>query len=124
MVWWEMSPIPDRAAAPPGREIPDSFACPLDGFRRPAMTLRSVVFPAPLGPNRARHSPSRREKDTPATARLAPKFRVSPATSRSRCAVRGLVAVICLELATLARGAQNGVSFRARLSLDAQRQDE
>src|SRR5688500_15020594 len=111
MVWWEISPMRDRTVDPPGSEIPESIATPADGFSKPARTLRSVVFPAPLGPNNARHSPSPSENETPATARLVPKFRLRPATSNSCCAVRGPDAVMCLELATLAREAQNGVSF-------------
>src|SRR5688500_1208628 len=118
MVWCEMRPMRERAGAPPGREIPEIRALPAEGLSRPARTRSRVVLPAPLGPKSARHSPALSENETLATAFLAPNDRPSPATS-SRGAAARVAAVMCLELATLARGAQNAVSFRARPSADA-----
>src|SRR6476661_6337185 len=81
MVWCEIRPTRERAAEPPGSKIPARRALPADGLRRPARTRRRVVFPAPLGPKTARHSPARIEKVTPASALVGPKARASPDAS-------------------------------------------
>src|SRR4051812_9887663 len=111
-----MRPIRDRASAPPGSAIPEPRALPLVGLRRPASTRSRVVLPAPLGPNTARHSPAASEKETPATARRAPKVRVRSLTSTigtvAGVASREIFEDIRLELATLAGAAQNAVSLR------------
>src|SRR3954471_886525 len=118
MVWCEIRPIRDRARAPPGSAIPETRALPLVGLRRPASTRSRVVFPAPLGPNTARHSPAATEKETPATARRAPKLRARSLTSTIGAAAgvasRDIFEDIRLELATLAGAAQNAVSLRLR----------
>src|SRR6476646_7318481 len=116
MVLWEISPIRERASAPPGSWIPETRALPVVGLRRPARILRRVVFPAPFGPNTARHSPAPSEKETPATARRRPKSRVRSLTSTIGTP-GGVASVetfedIRLELATLAGVAQNAVSLR------------
>src|SRR2546423_14363144 len=111
MVWCEISPTRDRAIAPPGRLTPEIRAFPEVGLSRPANTRSSVVFPAPLGPKTARHSPGARENVTPASAWRAPKTRVSSATSTMAGPLDEIVEDIRLELATLARTAQNAVSL-------------
>src|SRR4051812_18193428 len=118
MVWWEMSPILERASAPPGREIPETRALPAVGFSRPARTRNRGVFPAPFGPNTARHSPAASENETPDTARPGPNARASSLTSTmgTPAGVASLETFedIRLELATLAVAAQNAVSLRLR----------
>src|SRR5215475_10727915 len=44
------------------------------------MRLKSVVFPAPFGPMRARRSPARTSSPTPFTARRPPKSLVTPSS--------------------------------------------
>ena len=44
--------------------VPERTIRPFCGFRRPAITFRSVVFPAPLGPLRQTHSPFSAAKET------------------------------------------------------------
>src|SRR5215212_8958519 len=118
MVWCEISPIPERANAPPGSLMPETRALPDVGLSKPASTRSNVVFPAPFGPNRARHSPAASENDTPATALRGPNVRVRSFTSTIGPA--GVFAslefldVIRLELATLAGAAQNDVSLLLR----------
>src|SRR4051794_4101234 len=107
MVWCEINPTLPRASAPPGSVIPDTLASPDDGFSRPARTRKSVVFPAPFGPKIARHSPTASEKDTPATALRLPKNLVSSWTSTMGDESAEAKEDIRLELATLARRAQN-----------------
>src|SRR5258706_16348715 len=111
-----MSPIRDRARGPPGRVIPDTRALPDVCLSKPARTRRSVVFPAPFGPNSARQSPGASEKVTPATARVDPNSRTSCPTSTIDGADGSgeFANDIRLELATLAREAQNAVSLRLR----------
>src|SRR5688500_5098302 len=119
-----MSPTRDRASEPPGRAIPPSRALPDVGFSSPASTRRSVVFPAPFGPKTARQSPGASEKVTPATAVRDPNERVSSPTSTMGSAVDKICdcegGIIRLDLATLARAAQNAVSLRLRQSGDGQ----
>src|ERR1700681_921873 len=100
-----MSPIRDRANGPPGNGMPDTCALPDVGLSRPATTRRSVVFPAPLGPNSARQSPAASENVTPATARVDPNSRTScPTSTIDWTEGPGEIADdIRLELATLAR---------------------
>src|SRR5688572_757378 len=106
-----MRPIRDRARAPPGSGIPARRALPEDGFSSPASTRKSVVFPAPFGPNTARQSPGASENVTPATAIRDPNARVTSSTSTMGAPVDRIVdgegGIIRLELATLARAAQN-----------------
>src|ERR1700687_896830 len=107
-----MRPSRERDNDPPGSGMPDIRALPDVGFNRPASTRRSVVFPAPLGPKSARHSPGARENVTPATACLGTNSRVRSATSTIGAALVEILEDIRLELATLARAAQNRVSLR------------
>src|SRR5690242_9446005 len=111
MVWCEIRPTRARATDPAGSGIPEMRALPDVGLSRPANTRSSVVFPAPFGPNSARHSPAPSEKVTPATANRDPNARVSSTTSTIGDPDWGILVDIRLELATLARAAQNRVSF-------------
>src|ERR1700741_178316 len=134
MVWCEIKPTRERAGAPPGSCTPDILAAPDVGLSNPARTRKRVVFPAPFGPKMARHSPGLREKVTPARARREPKARVSSATSTMGGPLYEIVedirllnskeeaaqtAKLRLELATLARAAQNAVSLPSRRTSDA-----
>src|SRR3989442_3547869 len=56
-------------------ESPIRRISPFVGLRRPQRSLRSVVFPAPLGPKMVRNSPGRTTRSTPSTAGRAPKER-------------------------------------------------
>jgi hypothetical protein len=47
-------------------------AVPASARASPAMTLISVVLPAPLGPSRPKNSPSSTQSVTPSSARSAP----------------------------------------------------
>src|ERR1700716_1000810 len=107
-----MRPTRERANGPPGRAIPDMRALPDVGLNRPARTRRRVVFPAPFGPKSARHSPGASEKLTPATAFVGPNSRASSTTSTMGAAGGEILEDIRLELAPLARPAQNTVSLR------------
>src|SRR5215210_7475515 len=110
MVWCEMRPTRERARVPPGNGIPASRALPDVGLRRPASKRRSVVLPAPFGPNTARQSPGPSENETPATAFLDPKAREMSATSTIGAAAAEIAdvedGIIRLQLATLARATQ------------------
>src|SRR4051812_19749415 len=124
MVWCETRPILDRASVPPGSGMPETRAAPVVGLSRPASTRSNVVFPAPFGPNTARHSPAASENETPATARRAPKVRVRSLTSTIGT-VEGIASLeiledIRLELATLAGLAQNFINLRRRHCRDDQ----
>src|SRR3954464_4071698 len=124
MVWCEMSPIRERANAPPGSSIPDTRALPDVGLSNPASTRSRVVFPAPFGPNTAGPSRAERDIDPPATARLGPNARASSFTSTIGTAA-GVASLdffedIRLELATLAGAAQNDVSLKIRRCADDQ----
>src|SRR5512132_4434796 len=50
--------------------------------KSPAITLKSVVLPAPLGPRIARRSPATISRSTSSTARKPPKRRPTPHTRR------------------------------------------
>jgi hypothetical protein len=52
---------------------------PASGRTRPAMILKVVLFPAPLGPSSPSTSPSPTSNETSSTARAAPKRLVTPA---------------------------------------------
>src|SRR5260221_7513741 len=54
----------------------------------PAIRLRKVDLPAPLGPITACTSPSANESETPSTAASAPKRRESPSVCKSGSATR------------------------------------
>src|ERR1700692_831888 len=111
-----MSPTRERTSGPPGSWTPATRALPDVGLSRPARTRRSVVLPAPFGPNSARHSPPASENVTPATARVDPNSRASSATSTIGAAkpLAEIVEDIRLELATLARATQKDISLRLR----------
>src|SRR5258708_36059592 len=98
--------------------MPAIRAVPDVGFRSPARTRISVVFPAPFGPNSARHSPGASENVTPATARVHPNSRARAATSTIAALDSPVLFAegIRLELATLARAAQNDISLQLRQS--------
>ena len=58
-----------------------TLAEPESARTNPAITLISVVLPAPLGPSRPKNSPCSTARLTPASARNAPKRFSSPVTS-------------------------------------------
>jgi len=53
--------IGDRARGMIAKLVASKRMCPVSIGSRPAMALRSVVFPAPLGPSSATHEPQRNE---------------------------------------------------------------
>src|ERR1700730_17730304 len=111
-----MSPTRERASGPPGSWTPATRALPDVGLSKPASTRRSVVLPAPFGPNSARHSPAASENVTPATARVDPNSRARSATSTIGAddLLVEIAEDIRLELATLARPTQKAISLRFR----------
>ena len=56
---------------------PSKDTRPEVGGSSPAMSLKNVLLPAPLGPITDRSSPVRTSKSTALTARSRPKLRVS-----------------------------------------------
>src|SRR5712692_3899134 len=62
---------------------PRTFAWPPVGFRRHSRISTVVVFPAPLGPRKAKTSPLVRLNDMSLTAMLSPYFLESLSTCRT-----------------------------------------
>ena len=101
MLWCEMRPTTALASAPPGSLTPAMCAAPLVGRSSPARIRRSVVFPAPFGPNSARHSPSFTANVSPRIATRRPNARVSAFASMAgralwasgACGVRGVCSI-------------------------------
>src|SRR5260370_6457381 len=58
--WWRIEPM--------ARRPPSTWARPDCGRMSPASTFRSVVFPAPFGPNTARVCPTSSRKEMPSRA--------------------------------------------------------
>jgi hypothetical protein len=52
--------------------LPSANTCPLSGFSKPAMMLRSVVLPQPLGPTRQRKPPTLTCSETASSACTSP----------------------------------------------------
>src|SRR5476651_2573920 len=94
MLACDTTPISARATRPALIARPATRHSPALGASSPANRRKSVVLPAPLGPNSARHSPAPIEKLTPSTARRPAKVRTSPLAatigveSIVRCSVR------------------------------------
>jgi len=53
---------------------PNTLTSPSEGYISPVRHLKHVDFPAPETPNKAKHSPKSRPKETSLTATLFPKF--------------------------------------------------
>jgi hypothetical protein len=53
---------------------PNTLTSPSEGYISPVRHLKHVDFPAPETPNKAKHSPKSRPKETSLTATLLPKF--------------------------------------------------
>ena len=68
-------------APSPTTRWPPMSTVPESGTSNPATTLSTVVFPDPLGPSNATTSPSTRDTDAPATARVSPNDLSMPVAS-------------------------------------------
>src|SRR3954447_11047453 len=78
---WYVRASPSRARARDGRVVtssPNSSTRPAEGARSPAITLKSVVLPAPFGPRIARRSPGSTSSVTSRTAWRPPNRRPTP----------------------------------------------
>jgi hypothetical protein len=74
---WKVRARPRRAISCGGFRAtctPSNTISPAVGVRMPLMRLRTVVFPAPLGPNRLVSVPGSTENATLSTARRPPKL--------------------------------------------------
>src|SRR6266540_7281073 len=74
-----------RARVRAGRAVtsrPKSSTVPDVAGKSPAITLKSVVFPAPFGPRIARRSPGTTSRSTSRTACKPPKRRPTPRKRR------------------------------------------
>ena len=69
---WERANWGSAVTSPPSKDTR-----PEVGGSSPAMSLKNVLLPAPLGPITDRSSPARTSKSTALTARSLPKLRVS-----------------------------------------------
>src|SRR5581483_10626096 len=81
-----------RARARAGRCVtsrPNSSTVPEVAGKSPAMTLKSVVFPAPLGPRMARRSPGATSRSTSRTAWRPPNRRPTLRRRRAGSACSG-----------------------------------
>src|SRR5881628_2818028 len=82
---WYVRARPSRARARAGRVVtfaPSSSTDPVDAGMSPAITLKSVVLPAPFGPRTARRSPGATSRSTSLTACKPPKRRPTPRKRR------------------------------------------
>ena len=89
MIWY-VRPSPRAARRCGGKRVtsrPKSVIRPSLGGSSPLIRLKSVVFPAPLGPMMARRSPGRTSRLTPSTARRPPKARDTPDSVSAESAV-------------------------------------
>ena len=75
------------SGASPVISPPPNTMRPEVGVCRPAMTLKSVDLPAPLGPMTEKTSPTRTSKLTPESAARAPKLFDTPSTASTTPAV-------------------------------------
>src|SRR6266545_4720267 len=78
---WYVRARPSRARSRDGRVVtssPNNSTCPAEGARSPAITLKSVVLPAPFGPRIARLSPGSTSSVTSRTAWRPPNRRPTP----------------------------------------------
>src|SRR5215472_16645392 len=74
--------LPSLAGCLPVTSTPRKRTLPADGRNVPLITLKSVVFPAPLGPMKPQMCFSGTSKLTSFKAATPPKYFVSPWTSR------------------------------------------
>ena len=75
-----------RCAGRPAMSWPSKATVPRSGFKRPAIRLKVVLLPEPLGPIRPNISPGATAKETWLTARKPPKLLLSPSTLSNRAA--------------------------------------
>src|ERR1041385_2252516 len=73
------------ASGPPAIVTPPAL-----GRASPARSRSSVLFPAPFGPTTRWHSPGLTERETPRSARAAPKRRSRPRASRREDTAAGV----------------------------------
>src|SRR5688572_22839538 len=109
-IWW-VSAIPARQRACGGRDVmsrPSSRTAPRSGRRRPIMTLRAVVLPAPLGPMTPRASPSWMASESPSRTRRDPKALVTPSSSSSAGLEPAATSLSGRKRAELAGGGNTG----------------
>src|SRR6185295_6196737 len=84
-VFWNVRPTPAwamRCGLSCVSSIPAKVNRPRWGRYRPVRTLKTVVFPAPLGPIRPKISPSPTSKPTPLSAARPPKAMARSSTAR------------------------------------------
>ena len=99
---------------------PINSIVPLVGGKSPAMTLNSVVLPAPFGPRMARRSPCATSRSTSRTACTPPKRRPTPRRRRIGSACLGAALPPSARLA----GDQFGLTrlaYPGHVPLDARR---
>ena len=84
-MFWNVRATPFRTILNAGcfrSEAPSRSTVPESGVYRRVMTLKAVVLPAPFGPIRPEIWPSSTSNDTPSSATMPPKRRVTSRTSR------------------------------------------
>src|SRR5579864_1652311 len=89
---WKVRPIPRRACASAVSRVtsvPSKTMRPLVGARSPAMQLKKVDLPAPLGPIRPTISPASTESDASASATKPPNAFETSCVSSSMHHPRG-----------------------------------
>ena len=67
---WNIIPIPRRCEGTPSITSPSNETVPASARSSPASTRKIEVLPQPLGPNKARISPSSTSKETPSRTRV------------------------------------------------------
>src|SRR5581483_220277 len=112
LVIWKVRARPRaarRCAGAPVTSWPNSAMRPEETGIAPEIRLKSVVFPAPLGPMSARRSPGRTSRLTRSTACRPPKDRHTASRrragglTRSAVLARGMVARVERRLQVLVR---------------------
>src|ERR1041384_6182021 len=78
-----------RREGSPASGPPAIVTAPALGRASPARSRNRVLFPAPFGPTTRWHSPGLTERETPRSARAAPKRRSRPRASRGGGGGRG-----------------------------------
>ena len=84
------------AAASPTTDVPSIAMSPSVGVSKPAIIIRVVVLPEPLGPSSVRNSPERMSSDTPRTA-PTPLVALLQAGQRHRGAAAGRRCTVSLS---------------------------
>ena len=83
--FWKLRAIPAATIAcgrSPSSRRPRNATCPLSGRRKPVITLKMVVLPAPFGPTRQVIRPCSIAKPQSFSACNPPKRWFTPETSR------------------------------------------